>query len=143
MVSGDGEDACVFCAVRDSRNRLNHVLVRRDGTVALLNLAMITPGHALVVPDRHVERLDELDFHEIAAVWDTVTRVREAIAAALEPDGFVYVQNEGEKYTTERHLHVHIVPRYPGDALRDMWEGERPPDHDELRRVEALLGPQL
>lgn len=134
---------CVFCAIRDGSDTVNHVLLRRNGVVALLNLSMITPGHALVVPGRHVEQIDELGSDELGALWATVQEVRCAIADALAPSGFVYVQNEGAPYVTVAHLHVHVVPRYPADGLRDMWE-ERPlPDHGELRRIAGLLAPQL
>lgn len=134
---------CVFCSVRDGEDAVNHVLLRRDGVVALLNLSMITPGHTLVVPARHVERLDQLEAEEIGALWEVVREIRAAIAAALAPAGFVYVQNEGAEYVTEAHLHVHVVPRYPQDRLRDMWEERSVPDQAELQRVAALVASGL
>lgn len=81
---------------------------------------------------------------EITSIWEMVANVRHAVNDALAPDGFVYVQNEGPGYATQPHLHVHLVPRYADDPLRDMWESDRPSaDHGELRRVASLLAAEL
>lgn len=141
--SRDGEGTCVFCSIREGRDTVNHVLVRDDDVLVVLNLSMITPGHTLVLPSRHLETLDQLTEDEVGSIWRMVRRVRLAIDAALAPAGFVYVHNEGVGYATEPHLHFHVVPRYPDDALRDMWETPPGCDHDELERVEALLSPHL
>ena len=139
-----GSDDCVFCAVRDGHDRINHVLLQEAKTMAVLNLSMISPGHVLVLPTKHVERLDQLSPEEVTTLWQTVVRVREAITTTLEPAGFVFIQNEGPDYLSEPHLHVHVVPRYPDDGLRDMWDGERPASGDqELRRIAHLLAPAL
>lgn len=131
--------SCVFCDIRDGRDEINHVLLQRDGVIALLNLAMVTEGHTLVVPARHVQTIEELTSDEAAVMWEVAREVRAAIRASLAPAGFVYVQNEGAGYVTEDHLHLHVLPRYPADTLRDMWETRPRTEDRELARTFGRL----
>lgn len=139
-----GSNSCVFCAIRNGHDRINHLVVEETQAMAVLNLSMISPGHVLVLPTRHVEQLDRLTAEEVRSLWQLVVRVRKAIVTTLEPAGFVFIQNEGSNYLSETHLHVHVVPRYPDDGLRDMWDDERPASGErELRRIADLLAPAL
>jgi histidine triad (HIT) family protein len=49
----------------------------------------------------------------------------------------VMQSNGSDAWQTVFHLHVHVIPRYPGDPLRLPWDPSRPAaaDPDEIRRA--------
>lgn len=84
-----------------------------------------TLGHTLVVPSRHIATIWELN-DELAAELAAMTlRVAHAVRAAMHPDGLNVIQSNGEAATqTVMHLHIHVVPRWTGDALGRIWPPE-------------------
>ncbi len=77
----------------------------------------MTEGHTLVVPERHVASLFDLDAEERADVWRLVDEVRAALLESHGPDGFNVGVNDGAAAgQTVWHAHVHVIPRYAGDV---------------------------
>ena len=79
----------------------------------------------------------------LAAVIATVQRVARAVKAAFAADGLTIFQyNEPAGGQTVFHLHVHIVPRHDGVALKrhegGMADKDRLAEHAE--RIRAALG---
>jgi diadenosine tetraphosphate (Ap4A) HIT family hydrolase len=106
------KDSCPFCVALPERivTAGAHYRSIRDGFP-------VSPGHTLVIPLRHVLRLDELTFEESAALWRGVLETRKRLLEELHPAGFNIGANEGEAAgQTIDHLHVHVIPRYAGDA---------------------------
>ena len=59
----------------------------------------------------------DLSDEEQAAVWRLVAEVRKALSMDVQPDGFNVGLNDGQAAgQTVMHAHVHIIPRYAGDA---------------------------
>ncbi|MGJ5897329.1 HIT family protein [Streptomyces niveiscabiei] len=61
-------------------------------------------------------------------------RLAPALRRALSPDGPNVVNSAGAAATqTVFHLHVHLVPRWHGDAFGPLWPGrsQRPAQQDE------------
>jgi diadenosine tetraphosphate (Ap4A) HIT family hydrolase len=76
----------------------------------------VSPGHSLVIPRRHFERLEEATPEENVAIFDLVSEVSKTIEIAPSPDGFNIGINDGlAAGQTIPHLHVHIIPRYTDD----------------------------
>lgn len=76
----------------------------------------MSPGHALVIPRRHVQSFFDLQDDERADLIDLLARARAAIQAERHPDGFNIGINDGAAAgQTVMHLHVHLIPRYSGD----------------------------
>jgi histidine triad (HIT) family protein len=133
---------CVFCAIVAGRAPAQR-LVEDAHTVAFLNVAPATVGHALVVPRRHADGLWDLEDEEHARVARAASRVARLLRAGLEPAGVNLVHATGAAaWQSVFHFHLHVVPRYRADELQVMWEGEdRVPDA-ELAAVRArVLGP--
>lgn len=77
----------------------------------------VSPGHTLVVPRAHAERLFDLPPEVQAEVWAMVARVREMLVAERAPAGFNIGVNDGASAgQTVPHAHVHVIPRYEGDV---------------------------
>jgi histidine triad (HIT) family protein len=109
---------CVFCAI--ARGELPASLVHEDEHVlAFLDVRPVRPGHLLLVPRLHAARLRDLPDPARAHLWSLVPRLGEALRDALPADDLHVVTNDGPAASqTVPHVHVHLVPRRRGDALR-------------------------
>jgi histidine triad (HIT) family protein len=110
---------CIFCAIL--AGDVPASIVHEDGeTVAFLDISPITPGHTLVVPRGHAASLAELDPAAGSAVFRTGMRVAEALRATdLRADGVNLFVSDGAAAGQEvPHVHLHVIPRFPGDGLR-------------------------
>jgi len=106
------EANCPFCQVPVERIVLSgdEALVIRDGFP-------VSPGHTLVIPRRHVGSFFELTPLERACMLELLAQARAELDASLRPDGFNIGINDGAAAgQTVPHLHLHLIPRYLGDA---------------------------
>lgn len=85
---------------------------------AILNAYPYGTGHLLVLPYREVADLEDLDPEETAELWATVTDAVRAVKGAYGPDGVNVGINLGKPAggSVSGHLHVHVLPRWTGDA---------------------------
>jgi diadenosine tetraphosphate (Ap4A) HIT family hydrolase len=75
----------------------------------------ISPGHALLIPKRHVATWFEATAEEQAALLTAVDAARAEIERDHRPDGYNMGINIGPAAgQTVPHLHVHLMPRYEG-----------------------------
>jgi diadenosine tetraphosphate (Ap4A) HIT family hydrolase len=89
-----------------------------SGPVARLTDAHpVSEGHVLIVPVRHVERLEDLSYAEWSAVFAEVHRAAWDITAIAGVDGMNIGINSGVAAgQTVPHAHVHVIPRRIGDC---------------------------
>jgi ATP adenylyltransferase len=94
-------------------------IVHRGPTCfAILNAYPYGTGHTMILPYREVANLEDLTPQEHAELWATVTQAVQAIKAAYRPEGINVGVNLGRPAggSVSEHLHVHVVPRWTGDA---------------------------
>lgn len=114
-------ETCFLCdaaTAPSSDDEPNLVLARDGGVFAILNLYPYNTGHLMVSPYRHVGELPELDPSEVIELWRLVASAMEAHRRTTRPHGFNIGINIGEVAGAgvPGHLHVHVVPRWGGDA---------------------------
>lgn len=120
--SGDGDDqqGSVFTQILRSGlpDEETNIVHRGEHVFAILNAYPYGTGHTLVLPYREVADLEELSGDEATDLWATVTDAVRAIKAAYRPDGANVGINLGKPAggSVSEHLHVHVVPRWTGDA---------------------------
>jgi ATP adenylyltransferase len=75
-------------------------------------------GHLLVVPYLHTAKLQELGAETITEMWDAVSRATTILTKAFRAEGFNVGINLGRVAGAgiDKHLHLHIVPRWNGDT---------------------------
>lgn len=95
-----------------------HIVHRGRLTFVLLNAFPYSVGHLLVLPVREVAELEELTPDEATELWSTVTQAVRALKAEYRPEGINVGLNLGKPAggSQSQHLHVHVVPRWTGDA---------------------------
>ena len=110
-----GQD-CVFCGIV-AGDIPGRVVGENDGAVAFLDANPMAPGHTLVVPRDHRERLADLSGDESGDVFDLVYDLASRIEAAVDADGATVGLNDGPAAGQEvPHVHAHVIPRFDGDG---------------------------
>ena len=93
------------------------IILETDHCLAFLDKHPVSEGHTLVLPLRPVASLYELDDPTHAEIWRAVCRVRAILVERFHPAGFTIGVNDGQAAgQTVAHAHVHVIPRYAGDA---------------------------
>ena len=96
-----------------------HKIYEDHDVLAFLDLFPQSKGHTLVIPKHEQARnLIELDDAAIGPLFRAVKKITKAVIAEVEPDGVqIHQFNGGEGSQSVFHIHVHIVPRWPGQRL--------------------------
>ena len=77
----------------------------------------VSPGHALIIPKRHVASYFELTNHEREAMNVMLQYVKQKIDERFHPDGYNVGININEAAgQSVFHCHMHLIPRYKGDV---------------------------
>ena len=124
---------CIFCRIVEGEipSRSVH---EDDDVLAFLDANPLAPGHALVIPKAHRERLNDTSDEESAAVFEVVHELTPRIEAAVDADGSTVAVNNGEAAGQEvPHVHVHVIPRFEDDGGGPIHAvaGDRPDLSDE------------
>ncbi len=115
-----------------------------EATLVIMDVMPQSDGHALVIPKVAAENLFDLDEAAAAAVMRTGRRVALAMRRAFQPDGITLMQfNGAEAGQTVFHFHLHVVPRYAGQPLRQHGRGFADPAllAAQASQLRAALGP--
>jgi histidine triad (HIT) family protein len=103
-------------------------MVHEDGlTVAFMDLAQPSKGgHVVVVPRLHIKDIFELDDSIGAALLTATRTVAMACKRAFAAPGVTIWQQNGAPWQEIIHLHLHVLPRHPGDNLVRPWPSALP-----------------
>ena len=116
----DEGDGCFLCRYRDdpSGDEANLVLWRGRQSFAVMNRFPYTGGHSMIAPLAHVATLGELDHETLCEMMEILRDTQQVLEHVVRAHGFNIGMNIGRCAGAglPGHLHVHIVPRWTGDA---------------------------
>ncbi len=116
-----GDPDCIFCKI--VAGELPARIVDEDErTIAFMDIAPATRGHALVIPRAHSRDLLEVGAEDLQATILAARRLARAAHERLGADGVNLLNSCGRAaWQTVFHLHIHVIPRYTDDPLRLPW----------------------
>ena len=89
---------------------------RGELCLAIVDGYPVSPGHTLVIPRRHVASFFETTVEERSELLSLLDWCRGELISRHKPSGFNIGINDGRAAgQTVMHLHIHVIPRYPGD----------------------------
>ena len=109
---------CLFCGLLKARNdKKNLIVTRTKLSFSVLNKFPYNNGHIMVIPLRHVANIEDLKDSEVFDLFNLILSSKIALSKILKPHGYNIGLNLGKisGAGVEKHLHVHIVPRWLGD----------------------------
>ena len=110
---------CVFCAALAAGDDTRTLVVHRGRLAFLiLNAYPYASGHLMVALNRHGTSLADATSLELTEAMELTQRAIRALRATYRADGFNVGVNEGKVAGAgvADHLHIHVVPRWDGDA---------------------------
>jgi len=112
---------CIFClgeAQSEEREKDRLILSRDTLTFIMMNRYPYTSGHLLISPYRHVGTVQDLLPDEMLQLFENVRLSCRVMTKAFSPQGFNIGINVGKAAGAgvDDHLHIHVVPRWVGDA---------------------------
>jgi ATP adenylyltransferase len=112
-------DGCVFCgAAASGRDEENLVVYRARKNYIILNLYPYSSGHLMVVPYEHLDTLQGASEETLEEMMLLVQRSQRHLLEVYRPPGFNLGMNLGESAGAgiAEHIHMHVLPRWPGDT---------------------------
>lgn len=138
-----GEGACPFCEIAQGKREAAYVY-RSERHVAFMDHRPINPGHVLVIPVAHYETLLDMPYGEAGPLFELVRRVAKAVKAAVRADGVhIGVNNGRASNQLVPHVHVHVVPRFFGDAPGARMPPRKAMAFDQLRALAEEISSRL
>ena len=109
---------CVFCEIVEGRAKAS-VVYADERVVAFMDLRPVNTGHLLVIPRTHAGSLADLDPDDGARMFRVAQRLAAAVrASGIRSEGVNLFLADGEAAGQDVfHVHVHVLPRYPGDGF--------------------------
>src|SRR3990170_7581588 len=96
-----------------------HKVYEDDGAFAFLDIMPRAPGHTLVVPKAPARNILDIEPDDLMAVALAAQKVAKAAVQVFGADGVTVQQfNEGAGGQVVFHLHLHIIPRKAGVAMK-------------------------
>jgi histidine triad (HIT) family protein len=112
---------CIFCKIVAGELPAS-VVDEDERTLAFMDIAPATRGHALVIPRAHSTDLLSIGREDLGAVALAAQRLAGRMKERLGADGVNLLNSCGlAAWQTVFHFHVHVIPRYDGDPLRLPW----------------------
>jgi histidine triad (HIT) family protein len=113
----------------------SHKVYEDDQCFAFLDIHPVNPGHVLLVPKVETPFIWDLDEATYAHVWQVARLLGKRIETAFHPTR-VGVLVKGFDVP---HAHIHIIPLYNNDDIKEQSDYSSEPDHDALARVASQI----
>jgi ATP adenylyltransferase len=140
--AGKTPGSCVFCIGLNPGNDADRLVVYRGvHNFVILNLFPYTSGHLMVAPYAHLARLDDASAEQMAEMMVLAQRSIAAHRKLYQPEGFNLGMNLGHCAGAgiREHFHLHVVPRWTGDASFMTVTGETRVLPEELKVTHRRL----
>ena len=105
---------CIFCRIV-SKEIPTKILIETESCIGFLDAFPLAKGHAIVIPKKHYEKLQDLPTNintgVFSAVHSLISKVDSLTGATL-----VAVHNGKDSGQEIPHVHVHLIPRNKDDS---------------------------
>jgi histidine triad (HIT) family protein len=114
-------ETCIFCQIL-AGSLPSRKIIENDRCLAFLDIAPASKGHTLIVPKTHSEDIFDIDPAVLSDVMAMTQAVAKVLEKQLRPDGMsLFQMNRVVGWQTVFHFHMHVIPRWSGDALVEPW----------------------
>jgi len=113
-------DGCVFCHIstHSQEDENLHVLHRDEYCFIVMNRYPYTPGHFMIIPHKHTDKLEELDEEIWLHINSLAQKSVKMLKDILNAQGVNIGMNLGIAGGAgiAEHIHMHLVPRWERDT---------------------------
>ena len=119
-----------------------HKIYEDDKALAFLDIMPRAPGHALVLPKAPARNILDISPDDLAHVIKVAQKIAMASVQVFRADGVTIQQfNESAGGQVVFHLHVHVIPRKQGVAMKPPATVKEAPDvlADQAKQLATAL----
>ena len=120
----------------------SHKVFEDNMCLAFLDIMPRAPGHTLVLPKTPARNIFDIAPDDLGHVMQVAQKIAKASVAVFDADGITIQQfNERAGGQVVFHLHVHIIPRREGVALKPPASFKEAPEvlAEQARKLSAAL----
>jgi histidine triad (HIT) family protein len=120
-----------------------HKVYEDDKAFAFLDIMPRAPGHTLVLPKAPARNILDVAPDDLAHVMRVAQNIAQAAIKAFGADGITIQQfNESAGGQVVFHLHVHVIPRKEGEAMKPPASAKEDPEvlKANAEKLTAALG---
>lgn len=112
------EEGCVFCNALKLPEDQSLICYKGKDFFVILNKYPYNTGHLMIVPYEHTDAPNDISPEKSMEMWELVNTSMEILKKSFNPRGFNLGMNLGQVAGAgiKDHIHLHIVPRWDGDA---------------------------
>jgi ATP adenylyltransferase len=119
IATAKDQTGCIFCEkLAQGADEENYIVHRGKSNYVVLNAFPYTSGHVMVVPYEHIATPEDAREETLLEMMLLTRRSVVCLRAAYRPDGVNLGMNLGEAAGAGvvGHIHMHVLPRWTGDA---------------------------
>jgi len=133
------KQSCIFCRIVAGKLHSYKVYEDED-SLAFLDINPLTEGHTLVIPKEHYEKLEAMPKDKAGKLFEAVRLVTGKVQKAMDTSSSTIGINNGRLAGQAiPHVHVHIIPRYPGDGGGMIHSIVRKPTKRSLEEIKKAI----
>lgn len=107
---------CIFCKIGQKKIDAN-IIDENENAIAFLDAFPLTGGHTLVITKKHYAKLQDVEFDEISSLFRLACKILPLIEEGTNVQSTLLAIHNGKDAGQEiPHVHLHIIPRRPGDG---------------------------
>lgn len=112
------EKDCIFCKALKKTDQESLICYRGNTYFVIMNRFPYSSGHLMIVPYQHVDTPEKIRAEESVEMWELMNKSMAILKRSFNPAGFNIGMNLGKAAGAgvKDHIHIHIVPRWEGDA---------------------------
>lgn len=115
-------DDCIFCKIVTGEIP-SRKIYQDENHVAFLDIFPASRGHSLVIPKRHYVDIHSISAADYGSMASVAKQVADLLQNRLGSEGTTIMQmNREAGWQTVFHAHMHVIPRWSGDALHKPWD---------------------
>jgi histidine triad (HIT) family protein len=123
------KEECIFCKIAKGDIPCMKIAESKD-FLAFLDIKPTAKGHTLVIPKHHCENILDFPKAEETDFVEFIKKVSAMVKKGVNADAFNLGMNNGpEAGQVVFHAHMHIIPRFKGDALKS-WPNKDVPKEE-------------
>ena len=109
---------CIFCKIIN-KELPAYILFEDDQVTAFLDINPVSPGHILIVPNKHYAMLHHIiDDKSSHAILNTTKYLAGKLVEQKICESYSIIQANGRQAEQEiDHVHFHIIPRHINDSV--------------------------
>ena len=138
--------SCVFCVGEDRTHDAERLIVfRGTHNFIILNLFPYTSGHLMVAPYEHLDTIVSAKADQLTEMMQLSQKSIAVLQKLYRADGFNLGMNLGSAAGAgvREHFHLHVVPRWIGDASFMTIVGETRVLPEELQKTYERVKAEL